>query len=310
MPVFAPDSPQAQAITSLFIGVLVMSAVILLIVAGLLTFIIIRYRWRPGTQAEPKQVHGHLPLEIAWTAGPLVVLVFVFVFGVVVMHRSMPAESAPGPLPDLAIIAHQWWWEVRYPASGVVTANEIHIPAGRRLLALVESADVIHDFWVPRLGPKIDAIPGHPNRVWVEADTPGVYHGTCAEYCGLEHAWMRITVFAQPEAAFDRWLKVQQALPAPPGGGEAALGQAVFRAETCVNCHRVAGTDASGTVGPDLTHVAGRTTLGAGVLENTPANLSRWLANPQVVKPGALMPDLKLTTSDVRALTAYLETLK
>jgi cytochrome c oxidase subunit II len=308
MPVFAPNSPQAQAITSLFTGVLVMSAVILLLVAGPLTYIIIKYRWRPE-RPEPPQVYGNTALEIAWTVGPLVTLAVVFVFTVVVMHRAAPPDAAASQPADMTVVGHQWWWEIRYP-GGAVTANEPHIPTGKRLFVRVLSADVIHDFWVPSLGPKVDAVPGHPSDLWLEADTPGVYEGTCAEYCGAEHAWMRIHVYADQPAAFDAWLAHQETIPALPTGGEAERGLYVFRAQTCASCHRVAGTPANGTAGPDLTHLASRKTLGTGVLQNSPASLLEWVGNPQAVKPGVLMPNLGLAPPDLHAVVAYLETLK
>lgn len=225
------------------------------------------------------------------------------------MHASDPATAAE-QAPDLVIVARQWWWEIRYTKSGVVTANEIHIPAGERILARIESADVIHNFWVPQLGRKMDAIPGHPNQMWLQADTPGIYEGTCSEYCGAQHAWMRIRVVAQTPSAFATWQQAQQQVPALPGSGDAGHGARLFQSMTCANCHAIAGTGADATVGPNLTHVGSRATLGAGVLENTPDNLAKWLASPQAVKPGNHMPNLKLTDTEISALVAYLESLQ
>jgi cytochrome c oxidase subunit II len=304
---FNPDSPQAQAIANLFVGSLVIAGFIFAIVTGLVFYNVYRYRSRPG-MGEPRQVAGHLRLEIAWTILPALLLVGMFGWAVGTMRAADPPIG--DRQPDLVVTGLQWWWHVEYPQSGVVTANEIHIPVGQRLLVRLESADVIHDFWVPQLGPKRDAVPGHPNHIWIEADTPGTYLGACAEYCGEQHAWMRLRVIAQPQAEFDAWQQQQRQAPAAPTGGDAAAGALVFQQHTCVNCHTISGTGARADAGPDLSHVASRQTLGAGVLANTPDNLIRWLADPQAVKPGNHMPSLRLTEADLRALVAYLETLR
>jgi cytochrome c oxidase subunit 2 len=209
--------------------------------------------------------------------------------------------------PDVIIIGHQWWWEFQYPKLNITTANELHVPLRTRLLAEVRSADVIHSFWVPQLGPKIDATPGFPTNTWIQADMPGTYQGTCVEYCGAEHANMRITVVAQTETDFNAWVQQQQVVPPIPTSGEAATGYQLFLQLTCSNCHTIAGTTAQGTVAPDLTHVADRMTLGSGVIPNSPAYLASWLADPQTIKPECLMPNLHLTTDQINALVAYLE---
>jgi cytochrome c oxidase subunit 2 len=206
-------------------------------------------------------------------------------------------------------VGHQWWWEVRYP-SGVATANEIHIPVGQPLLVRLEAADVIHDFWVPPLARKMDAVPGHSNSFWMSADAPGEYRGTCAEYCGAQHAWMRLLVVAEPPAAFDAWQRAQLAPAAPPASDASARGERIFRDEACGSCHTVAGRGFDGRVAPDLTHVASRTTLGAGVTGATPDDLRAWLHDPQSVKPGCRMPDFKLTDAQVSDLVAYFEERK
>jgi cytochrome c oxidase subunit 2 len=307
--VFSAASPSAHRITDLFLWMLLMAGGIFTIVAGSLTLILLRFRARPG-QLDPPQQYGVRWVEIVWTVTPLTVLIIVFVFTIRVMIATEPSRAVgDATAPDLVIVGHQWWWEARYPKAGLLTANEIHLPAGARWLVRIESGDVIHDFWVPALGPKIDAVPGHPNYLWLQSDAPGVYFGTCSEYCGVEHAWMRIRVVAEAPADFDRWLTQQNAISVSPDATEADRGARIFAQRTCVNCHRIAGTGATASVGPDLTHVASRTTLGAGVLDNTPVNLSAWLRNPQSIKPGARMPDLHLSPDDVQALTAYLESL-
>jgi cytochrome c oxidase subunit 2 len=304
---FNPDSPQAQAITNLFVGSLVISGIIFVLVAGLVFYIVYRFRSRPGVSV-PRQIAGHTRLEIAWTIAPALLLVGMFGWTISTMRTLDPPTG--DQQPDLVVTGYQWWWRVEYPQSGVVTANEIHIPVGRRLLVRLESADVIHDFWVPQLGPMRDAVPGHPNNLWVEATTPGTYLGTCAEYCGEQHAWMRLRVIAQPQAEFDAWQQQQAQAPAVPAGGDAAQGAQIFQQRTCANCHAIAGTAAAARAGPDLSHLASRQTLGAGILENTPDNLRKWLADPQAVKPGNHMPSLRLNDADLRALVAYMETLQ
>jgi cytochrome c oxidase subunit 2 len=298
---FDSISHQAQAISNLFILTLLIATVILLLVTGLVLYASFRYRSRPG-DGEPRQVFGHRNLEIAWTAAPAVLLAVLAVLTLYTMRLADPAVGASAQ-PDVVITGHQWWWEVRYPQSGVVTANEIHLPVQRKMLAEIDSADVIHSFWVPQLGRKMDAIPGHPNHLWLEADTSGTYLGTCAEYCGTQHAWMRIRVIVQPPAEFDAWLHQQQQPPAIPTIAEAAQGKKLFEQKTCIACH-------TRGIGPDLTHVGSRETLAAGVLDNTPANMATWLKNPQAVKPGSDMPDFNLTDSEIKALVAYLEASK
>lgn len=310
---FNPGSAQAQAIANLFVLTLVIAAGIFVLVTGLVLYASWRYRERPGQEGEPPQIFGHRTLEIGWTVAPALLLAGLFVFTVNTMQASDPSAQQAlqaGRQPDLIVTGHQWWWEVKYPATGLVTANEIHIPAGKQLLVQVDSADVIHDFWVPQLARKMDATPGHATHMWLQADEPGTYLGTCSEYCGTQHAWMRIRVIAQPQAEFDAWMQQQLQVPAIPTTGDAADGAKFFQSSTCANCHTIAGTDADGRVGPDLTHIAGRETLGAGVLENTPDTLATWLKDPQAVKPGVKMPDFKLSDGDVQQLVAYLETLK
>jgi cytochrome c oxidase subunit 2 len=304
---FDPNSPQAQAIANLFAGSLAIAGIIFVVVTGLVFYIVYRYRSRPG-MGEPRQLGGHTRLEIAWTIAPALLLVAMFGWTITTMRAADPPVG--DQQPDLVVTGLQWWWQIEYPQSGVITANEIHIPVGTRLLLRLESADVIHDFWVPQLGPKRDAVPGQPNHLWIEADTPGVYLGACAEYCGEQHAWMRLRVIAQPQAEFDAWVQQQKQAPSAPAGGDAAQGAQIFQQRTCINCHAIAGTGSSARAGPDLSHLASRETLGAGVITNTPENLRRWLADPQAVKPGNHMPSLRLTDAELNALVAYLETLQ
>jgi cytochrome c oxidase subunit 2 len=303
--IFRPESPEAQAIAHLFVVTLGICGAIFAVVAGLAIFNLIRFRWRPG-DAEPRQVQGNKLLEIVWTIVP--VLILVVLFGLTA--RAMQVADPPlAGAPDLIVVGHQWWWEVRYPAAGIVTANEIHLPVGQPISVRLDSVDVLHEFWVPQLTRKMTTIPLAGNHVWMEADRPGTYEGLCSEFCGTEHAWMRFQVIAESPADFAAWERGQRAPPGTPAG-EAAQGRRIFREMTCVNCHAVEGTAAGGAAGPDLTHIASRRFIGARIAPNTPENLRRWLRDPQQVKPGAKMPNFKLSDGQVEALVAYLETLR
>lgn len=309
IPLFFPGSPQSAAIDHLFLVVGVVMVAILGLVTGLVLYAVYRFHHRPD-DGEPPQIFGRPKVEIGWTAGSLLVVIFIFVISLRTMHQADP-PATPNDSPSLVITAHQWWWQVDYPKRNVVTANEVHIPTGRRLLVELKSADVVHDWWVPQLGRKMDAIPGHPNYFWIEADKAGTYLGRCAEFCGAEHAWMRIRVIATPPAEFQQWERQQLVTPAKPTAGEAAEGERLFQnLLTCSDCHRIAGTSANSSVGPDLTHIANRETLATGRLKNTPSNLRQWLKNPQAIKPGVHMPDFQLTDKQVDELSAYLESLK
>jgi cytochrome c oxidase subunit II len=301
--VFQTASPQAGAISDLFRVLLLICGAILAVVTVLVIYCGIRFRFRPAAP-EPVRVFGNRKLEFAWTLIPFLLLVWIFILTARTMAISDPSPRGD---PDLIVAGHQWWWEARYPRAGVTTANEIHIPTGRKLLVRLESADVIHDFWVPRLARKMDMVPGQPNFLWLEADQAGVYRGACSEFCGTQHAWMRFEVWAQSPAEFADWLDRQGRPPAAPSDPAAVRGAQLFQSRTCVNCHPIAGTSAQAHVAPDLAHLADRHTLAAGLLPNTVENLRRWLINPQTVKPGCLMPNLNLTESQARDLAHYLE---
>jgi len=301
---FDPQSPQAAAIADLFGSALLICGAVFALVTGLVVYCVLRFR--ANGAREPEQVEGNTRLEIAWTIAPILILAWLLVLTVRAMSASDPPIDRD---PDVTIIGHQWWWEARYP-SGAVAANEIHVPTGKALVVRLESTDVVHDFWVPELGRKIDATPGRPTSIWMQADHPGTYAGTCAEYCGVQHAWMRISVVAETPEKFAEWERHQLA-PAPRPTEEAAVrGATLFGAMTCVKCHAIGGTGEGARFAPDLTHVAERTTLGAGVLPNTPADLSHWLQDPQGIKTGCHMPDAQLSDTQVADLVAYFETLR
>lgn len=303
--IFSPVSPNAEAITHLFIVTLWICAVIFAIVAGLVGYSLVKYRWREG-DIDPLQRAGNKTVEIVWTVIPFLIVLLLFGLTVHAMQKSDPPATGS---PDLVVIGHQWWWEIRDPRHGFVAANEIHIPVGRPISVELDSPDVLHEFWVPQLTRKMTTVPGARNHVWMQADRPGVYQGVCSEFCGTQHAWMRFQVIAQPAAEYDAWAEQQRRAPAAVTGA-AARGRQVFEQMTCVNCHAVEPNNTAVTAGPNLTHLAGRSLIGSGVVANSPENLRRWLEDPQQVKPGAKMPNFKLSHRQIDDLVAYLETLQ
>lgn len=241
---------------------------------------------------------------------PVVVLVALFAVSDVYLVGQTSPPNPRSIAMTIDVIGHQWWWEVRYPGTRAVTANEIHIPVDTRVNVVATTADVIHSFWVPALNRKIDMIPGLRNRVLLYASQPGEYRGQCSQFCGLQHAHMSMEVFAQKPAAFRAWL-ANMASPAQAASGtEQQAGEHVFMSSACASCHTIAGTPAQATVGPDLTHIASRTTLAAVTIPNDPRELAAWISNPQAIKPGARMPDLGLSRTEVAELVAYLEGLR
>ncbi len=304
--ILAPVSPKGRAEADLFWFILLITAGVFVLVETLLLYAVVRFRAR-DPQAIPPQIHGNNALEISWTTATALGLAVIFAM----TWRTMAATSAPqvDALP-VKVIGHQWWWEFQYPTLGITTANELVIPVGRPVRMIVTSADVIHSFWVPQLGGKMDAIPGRENVLWLQSDVEGIYHGQCAELCGISHANMRLRVRVVSDAEFQRWVEAQRVPAAQPADPLAQRGYQIFLSKACVGCHTIEGTPAKGNVGPNLTHVGSRTTIAAGLLENTPENLALWLDNPPAVKPGSLMPRLGLTSEEIQALVAYLSSLK
>jgi cytochrome c oxidase subunit 2 len=301
---FDTITPQGGAIAWLFGLELVISALLLFLVVAWLTVAVVRFRARRDDPDEPPQVHGNRRLELVWTITPALVLAIVFVLVVQTMRTVTAAEASAQPL---RIIGHQWWWEYEYTGQSAITANELHVPVGRPLQVTLESIDVIHDFHVPQFGWMRDAVPGKTNQMSILVERAGTYDGTCNQYCGLQHAWMRAIVVAEPLDQFDAWLQLQSQ-PAAPGGSR---GEQVFLQSTCVNCHSIRGLSSGPRVGPDLTHLGSRTTLGTGVVANTPQLLQQWIRNAGSVKPGVLMPAFQnLSSADLAALADYLESLK
>jgi cytochrome c oxidase subunit 2 len=247
--------------------------------------------------------------SVAVTAALLVALTLLSFFS----NRTLAGIGGDSPL-TIRVTGHQWWWEVRYeaaePSRILATANEIHIPAGEPVRILLASQDVIHSFWVPALHGKLDLIPGVVNTLTLQADKPGTYRGQCAEFCGAQHAHMAMVVIAQPRDKFDAWYRDQLQPAAMPGTVEQLAGQELFMGRPCVMCHRIQGTPAGGLTGPDLTHVASRTTLAAGTLSMSRGNLAAWIADPQGIKPGSKMPVMDLNGNELNAILAYLESLR
>lgn len=300
-----PQGEPARHITSLWWILLTGCSLAFAILAAFLLAAYVR-RHRAGAPGgrDPERVGWIVVLSLGLVV-PIAALSAIFLFGNIVVLRETappPASAAPGhPALKVRVIAHQFWWEFRYPGTGAVTANELHIPAGTPVELLVHTDDVIHSFWVPQLNRKIDAIPEQVNRLLIQADRPGRYRGQCAEFCGLQHARMGMYVYADPPARFRRWL-AHEARPAP-------RSNPTFVSK-CGACHTVRGGAATGNAGPDLTHVASRASLAALTIPNSPERLRQWIRHPQEVKPGNAMPAVDLTRAQLVRILAYLETLR
>ena len=300
-------SDVARAILHVYAIITWTTAIIGVLVFVVLFIVLVRFRARPGDASLPRQVRGHTLLEISWTIGPALALLIIAVPTIQVVFRTQSAATPPDAL-QVTVRGWQWWWEFRYPDLGVVTANELHLPAGRRVVLHLEGPDVIHSFWVPQLGGKRDVIPGRRNQITLTAEQPGEYWGQCAEFCGASHANMGMRAVVQTAADFDAWVARQKAAAVEPSG-PAADGKAIFAASACVGCHTVRGVSA-GVLGPDLTHFGSRRTLAAGMWPNTPENVAEWVKDPQRLKPGVKMPALGLSDEQAKAVAAYLTSLR
>ena len=246
--------------------------------------------------------------------GATIVLLLIFLVADLLTSRALIALERPKQMLTIRVTGMQWWWRVEYrdtvPSRTVLTANEIHIPVGRPVAIELETQDVIHSFWVPNLHGKRDMVPGLRNRLYLQADSAGVYRGECAEFCGYQHAKMAFQVIAEPEAQFRAWYAAQHAESAPPTDSLQARGLQVFLSKPCAVCHQIRGTPAGGRVAPDLTHLASRRTLAAGTLPNTRGHLAGWIIDPQSLKPGTRMPSNEMRPDELKALLAYLESLR
>jgi len=311
--IFSPASTPSQAIFSLSMFVFAITGGIFVVVGGLIFYAAVRFRQRPDDDgSEPPQIFGSNQIELSWTIIPVLIVVVLFL---ATARMIFAIQDAPKPAAalEVTVIGHQFWWEFRYPKLNITTANELHIPVSsvdtpRPTFLKLTSADVMHSFWLPRLAGKMDVIPNRINELWMDPHTVGLYEGQCAQFCGVEHAKMLLRVYVDTPEQFAAWVKREQ----QSGAQDAAVaaGRQEFESQACVNCHAVAGTAARGQFGPDLTHVASRKTIAAGAADNTTENLERWIADPDQIKPGSLMPAMHLTPEQVREITAYLNTLQ
>ena len=310
-----PHGPAAARLTELWwlmfwLGTAVFVLVLALLIAAVL-------RGRRGTSATDPDSQSidtgrNWPI-LGGILLPLVVIGIVFGYNI----YTLAAVENPHGKPDVQIqvVGRRWWWEVKYPDEGVITANEIHIPVGKPVEIQLQTADVIHSFWVPELHGKMDLIPTRINKIVIQADKAGVYRGECAEFCGLQHAHMGLMVVAQEQADYDSWVKAQQQPAAQPTDPTAQQGQQVFMSVGCVFCHTVRGLEdkeidrSSVDLGPDLTHLDSRLTIAGASLTKNRGNLAGWIVDAQHVKPGALMPEMDIDSQQLQALLAYLETL-
>jgi cytochrome c oxidase subunit II len=310
--IFSPVSTPAKSIFDLSLFVLAVTAAIFAVVFSLLVYSIIRFRNRTHDDGrEPPQVYGSNQVELAWTVIPVLIVLTLFLATARVI-AGIQNPSRPANTIEVVAIGHQFWWEFRYPALKVVTANELHVPLSdpnqpTPTFITLTSADTNHSFWVPRLAGKTDLIPNRINSTWIDPHETGLYLGQCAQYCGTQHAKMLLRVYVQTSDEFARWIQ-EQRQPAKTND-IVTTGQRIFETTACINCHTVAGTVADGHFGPDLTHLMSRDTIASGVVPNTSANLRRWIRNPDSVKPGCKMPAMELSERDLDAVTAYLETL-
>jgi cytochrome c oxidase subunit II len=311
--IFKPLASPALAVKDLSYLVFAICGAIFVIVAGLLTYALFRFRRRAhNDDSEPPQVYGSNQIEIAWTVIPILI-VFVITMATARVIAALQDKSQPSTAVQVTVIGHQWWWEFRYPGLNVLTANEMHIPVSapgneRPAFLTLESADVAHSFWVPQLAGKTDVIPNRENHMWLDPRETGIYYGNCAEYCGTQHANMLIRIVVDSPEDFEKWVAQQQqsAVAAP----QAAQARAAFLGMACVNCHTVRGTPAHGTFGPDLTHLMSRGTLASGMIPNTAGTVFAWVGHPQAIKPGNLMPDMQLNDKELEQVAAYLSTLR
>jgi cytochrome c oxidase subunit 2 len=310
--IFSPAATPAHSIFTLSIFVLVITACIFLTVAGLLTYVLIRYRERDAeADYEPAQIYGSNQIELSWTVIPILIIVVLFLSTARIVLGTEKA-ARPKSAVDVVAIGHQFWWEFYYPKLGVTTANELHVPVSTATDPMptylqLSSADVDHSFWVPRLAGKTDLIPNRINTMWIDPQATGLYLGQCAQYCGIEHAKMLLRVYVDTPEQFAQWAAAQSK-PAVVDA-HVAEGRAIFENNACANCHTIKGTRGNGKFGPDLTHLASRDTLASGIVPNTAQNLKIWIDNPDMMKPGSLMPPMHLSDHDMDALVAYLQTL-
>ena len=291
---------EGHQIAGLWWVMFALAAAVYVIVGGLVIYSILRKRDSERLRDDAFIVVG----------GIVVPVLILFVLAVLTVRTTTSARAAVRSGVRIDVVGRRWFWDVRYPASGVITANEIRLPVDRPVTLALTSPDVIHSFWVPDVAGKLDMIPGQTNYLHLQVKRAGTYLGECAEFCGLQHANMRFAVIAMAPADFDRWLTRRGAVVPAPTDEQQARGEQVFTREACAGCHTVKGTTARGTAGPDLSDLGERGWLGALAIENTPANLTAWITDSQRIKRGNVMPPFALSADDMQALVAYLESLK
>jgi cytochrome c oxidase subunit II len=305
-----PKSDFAEALDRLWNLTLYLGVAVGIVTFAILGYILYRFRYRPDAP-QPKQIHGNAKLEIAWTLIPAVLISIIAVPTVQTIfytYRDVPDDAI-----TIDVRGWQWWWEFRYvteTGDTVVTANEIHVPVGRPVHLRMTANDVIHSFWIPQMGGKRDVIPNRVTNLVFTPNEEGVYLGQCAEFCGESHALMKMRLIAQQPEDFERWLQNEASPAVEPVDSAVAVGKQLVTAGICAGCHIVEGTGAQfGRTGPNLTHIARRSTIAAGILDNNAENLARWIDNAPGIKPGALMPHMGLSQDEIRYIVAYLQTL-
>lgn len=310
--VLSPAGVQASSIHELWALMLSVCTVVFVAVLTALLIAVLsgnRHSAQPSAVPAEETLTKYVGVAVGLTVVTLIALLVASVW----TGRSIASLQATSAL-SIDVTGHQWWWEIQYEdaiaSRRVMTANEIHIPTNRPVVLKVTSRDVIHSFWVPNLQGKRDLIPGYTTALWVQASRSGVFRGQCAEFCGMQHAHMAFDVVAESDEEFGRWLDAMRQPGHDPPDATARKGRDVFMQTRCAGCHAIRGSDAAGQTAPDLTHIASRSTLGAGSLPNTPDNLANWIRDPQRVKPGNQMPPSLLADDDLHALVAYLETLR
>jgi len=306
-----PESNFARILQDLFTQIVVLAVVVFVIVEGALLWAILRFRAESSTRV-PTQTHGNTRMEIAWTIAPTLVLVAIAVPTVRTVFETYNPPKVANPIRIVAV-GHQWWWEFQYPDLNIITANEIVFPAGQQVNLEIKSADVVHAFWIPKLGGKRDAIPMRTNVLWWTADQPGTYYGQCTQLCGTSHANMRLRAIVKTDAEWQAWLSAMgSATGVPPSRAPENVqrGYQLVSTGACIGCHAIKGTSLVARAGPDLTRFGDRITLGSGLYPNDEAHLIAWLRDPQGSKPGNKMPNLGLSDEDAAAIAAYLHSLK
>ena len=312
--VLEPKGPQSARVHDLWRFALIVATVVfvLTVLATLWAAWAGARRRRAGLPPDVVDERGMTRGVTIATAATVAILMTFLVYDLSVGRATSGAPTRNAL--TIEVTGHQWWWEVTYadpsPRGRFTTANEIHIPVGRPVAFVLNASDVIHSFWVPNLSGKRDLIPGRTTSVWFQADTPGVYRGQCAEFCGYQHAKMALFVVAEPPAQYAAWAQAAMSQAPPPSDPAAVRGQQVFMKNSCALCHNIEGTLAGSHAGPDLTHLASRRTIAAGTLRNTRGNLAGWIVDPQRIKPGANMPPNQLSPSDLEALLTYLQSLR